>query len=58
MSSPFNGRRIETPGTDSEGAELLEDLGTGERYLRRLVGDEVRSMSTPGLTVDYEWESN
>jgi len=46
VSSPFNGRRIETPGTDSGGAELLGDMGRGERYLRRLSGGKARVVST------------
>ena len=45
VSSPFSGRRIETPGTDSGGAELLGDVGRGERYLRRLT-QAVRTRSS------------
>ena len=46
VSSPFSGRRIETPGIDSGGAELLGDMGRGERYLRRLSGSKVQAVRT------------
>jgi hypothetical protein len=51
VSSPFSGRKIETPGTDSGGAELLRDLGLGERYLRRLVEGGAQSVSPCGSVV-------
>lgn len=54
VSSPLSGRKIETPGTDSGGAEVLGDLGRGGRYLRRLEGAKAQLVSACTLYHDAE----